>query len=401
MSLSLYYRLVGYTTIEVSAEQATELLELCRACGYPYAALAHTAKGIRMAVPNPHAQSLLRDADARRLSVKACRQGGCPRLFARLWRRPGLLLGMILGVLLFGAGSSIIWDIRVQGNTTVSDHAIRETLSSVGLQVGTPIRTWHADVTANRALLADERLAWLSINRRGTVAYVEVREAVSVPEEPSDAPADIVATVGGVIERVEVIAGNVRVHAGQSVSEGQVLVSGLWDSEVYGLRYTRACARVYARTHRTITVSIPYEYEQKVYPEPSEGKQEPIYQDKFLNFFGKSIKFSKKGGNPVGVCDIIESERSIIPFSSVGFPLSVKQVWYLPYEYHTATRTYAEAEELAYLALSKRIRELPGGAELLQKTIKTTRTDSAYILTCELVCVENIGTVREILINRE
>ena len=80
----------------------------------------------------------------------------------------------------------------------------------------------------------------------------------------------------------------------------------------------------------------------------------------------------------------------------MGFPISVSTVWYLPYEMRTCTRTPAEAEALAYVELSRRIAALPGGAELLSKTIRTYAGDEVFVLTCTLVCVEDIGRVREI-----
>ena len=84
------------------------------------------------------------------------------------------------------------------------------------------------------------------------------------------------------------------------------------------------------------------------------------------------------------------------PVSGVGFPISVRTVWYLPYAMTAATRTYDEAEELAYVELAQRISALPGGAELLSKSVAITRTPDALILQCTLTCVEDIGTVREI-----
>ena len=74
----------------------------------------------------------------------------------------------------------------------------------------------------------------------------------------------------------------------------------------------------------------------------------------------------------------------------------MRTVWYLPYTLDTATRTYEEAEELAYVELAKKISALPGGAELLSKSVTVSRTPDALILQCTLTCVEDIGTVREI-----
>ena len=73
-------------------------------------------------------------------------------------------------------------------------------------------------------------------------------------------------------------------------------------------------------------------------------------------------------------------------------------MWYIPYEIVTVTRTPQEAEELAYFELAKRIAELGEGTELLSKTVTVHRGPDTLTLTCTLTCIEDIGTVRPILV---
>ena len=80
----------------------------------------------------------------------------------------------------------------------------------------------------------------------------------------------------------------------------------------------------------------------------------------------------------------------------VGFPISIRTVWHLPYTVTEATRTPAEAEELAYFELAREIGSIPGGVELLQKTVTTHLAESEFRLDCTVVCIEDIGTTRPI-----
>ncbi len=393
----LYYYLTGYRTLSTDASHAADLLEICRRGGCVYADFCHDHDGgIRLTFPLRVARTVESTAAAGGIPLTVLRTGGLPRRLARLARRPGLILGGILGVLLCVAASRVVWDIRIEGNSTVSDRAIEETLAACGFTVGTPLKGFRADVLENQVLLADDRLAWISVNRRGTVAYVEVREASHTPTPEPNTPADLVAAVGGIIQRVELEAGNVRVSAGQTVSPGDVLVSGIYDSQTEGIRLTRARARIYAQTEREITVTVPLTYREKTYLSTADGALSAVSWEKSVIFFKKTVNFSKKTGNEGVVYDIIESEQDFSLMEGVGFPLSVRTVWYLPYEWVSATRTYSEAEELAYIELARKIAALPGGAELLSKTVTVTRTPDALILHCFLSCVEDIGTVREI-----
>ena len=394
---SIPYLITGYRTLEVCREHAAEVLNLCRAYGLIYEDFRHTeAGGISLRFPRPAAarlEALCRDRD---IPLTVSGEGGLPILMRRLVRRAGLPVGILLGLLLVTVAHSVVWDIRISGNQSVSDHAIQETLAACGFSVGTSLKGFEADKLENDVLIRDGRLAWISVNRKGTVAYVEVREKIPRPEAESDSPCDIVAAVGGVVQWVELEEGNVRVLAGQLVGEGEVLVSGLYDSTQQGIRYTAAKAKIYARTTRELTVKIPLSYEQKSFDFDAYTTNGEICQEKILNFFGNHIKFSKKTGNPGVFCDTIENEKSWGLINGVGFPISVKTVWHIPYTVTTATRTLGEAEELAYFELARRIAALPGGAELIGKTVTVHHGTEFLTLTCTLTCIEDIGQVRPI-----
>lgn len=394
---SFHYLLAGYRILSADRENAAPLLELCRRHGLIYEDFTHTEDGgIALRFPTPAARRAVSLCEACGIPLTVAGEGGLPRFMRWLVRRAGLVVGLVLGILLLAAAQNVVWDIRIEGNDTVSDRAIEQSLAACGFSVGTSLRGFEADKTENDVLMLDDRLAWISINRKGTVAYVEVREKVLNPTDEPDSPCDIVASTGGVIQRVELEEGNVRVTAGQAVGKGDVLVSGLYDSMTQGIRITAAKARVYARTTRILTVEIPYEYRQKVYGNLPVGTEGDFFQEKSVIFFGNHIKFSKKTGNAEGFCDTIEDERSWGLVDGVGFPISTKTVWQIPYTMATATRTPAEAEELAYFELARQIAALPGGPELISKTITTRHGGTSLNLTCTLTCIEDIGTVRPI-----
>ncbi|MBQ3507159.1 MAG: sporulation protein YqfD [Clostridia bacterium] len=308
---SIPYFFVGYRILTVCREHAADLLNICRIHALIYEDFQNTEDGgISLRFPRPAAKRAEMLCREHGIPVSVRGEGGLPHLFSRLIDRAGLVVGAVLGLLLLIVAQSVIWDIRISGNEGLSDHAIEETLAACGFSVGTSRRGFEADKLENNVLMLDDRLAWISVNRKGTVAYVEVREKIPRPASESDSPCDIVASIGGVIQWVELEEGNVRVSAGQLVGEGEVLVSGLYDSTQQGIRFTAAKAKVYARTTRELTVTIPLSYEQKNFETDIYTTKGEICQEKFLNFFGNHIKFSKKTGNMAEFCDIIENEKS-------------------------------------------------------------------------------------------
>ena len=399
--VSLFYFLAGHRTLATDADYRARLLEVCRRLEIPYEHFQSNGDGgISLRFTLPAARRVSTVCADYGIPLTEVSRGGLPIRLRGLLCRPGLLLGLLLGIVLFAASGRVVWDVRISGNVNLSSRAVEESLAACGLAVGTPLRGFRADVTANNVLLYDDRLAWLSINRKGTVAYVEVREAVKRPQTQPEPPCDLVAAEGGVIERVELESGNVRVKAGQPVGKGDILVSGLYDSTQQGIRFTAARARVYARTTRVITVTVPLDYEYKVYETDLFEKSNGADCEKSLVFFGNYIKFKKKTGNLTGSCDIIENEKSCGVIRGVGFPVSVRTTQYLPYTVVGATRTYAEAEELAYFELAKTITSLPGGAELIRKEITLRHGEEALTLTCTLTVIEDIAQKRIIEIEQ-
>jgi similar to stage IV sporulation protein len=236
--------------------------------------------------------------------------------------------------------------------------------------------------------MRSDTLSWISVNIIGTVANVEVREReTKAPDEPTR-PANLVAKKSGIIEEVRIYRGNVIVGAGQYVKEGELLVSGLFDSVQEGFRYTRASGKVYARTVEEFCIEIPYEYETKRYT----GVE---YCEKILNFFDFSMNISKKYGNEDILCDKINIVENYNLFGRVQTPFAVETVKYLEYETVFETRSAEAAEELAYFELDKKLSEMSEDSTLLKKTVTPLIRDDRFILHCVIVLIEDIAEVSE------
>ena len=91
-----------------------------------------------------------------------------------------LVFSLVLSLFL----SSTVWDIRIQGNETVTDSRIIENLSKVGLEIGSLWYTLDRSDIENKLLSHYPEISWININRRGMVAYVVVGENENRPDEP-------------------------------------------------------------------------------------------------------------------------------------------------------------------------------------------------------------------------
>jgi hypothetical protein len=68
----------------------------------------------------------------------------------------------------------------------------------------------------------------------------------------------------------------------------------------------------------------------------------------------------------------------------------------LPYRMQTAVRTPEEASALAFAQLEHELAALSREAELLEKRITVSVTDTAVLLDCTLRCIENIAVQAEL-----
>ncbi|MBQ9132152.1 MAG: sporulation protein YqfD, partial [Clostridia bacterium] len=292
--------------------------------------------------------------------------------------------GSALALALVVLSQQFVWDIRVTGNVDMTRAQVLEELRNCGFSVGSYLPDVQASGLENRVLLSSDRIAWISVNLEGTVANVQIVERTAPPAEESHKPANLIAAADGQIELVELYRGNPVVKMGQAVRQGDLLVSGLYDSQTLGYRYTRAAGKVLARTERSYRVEIPLVYEEKVY-------QEAEYGEILLNFFDFSIKIYKSTGNWGASCDIIEKEKGFDLFFGSTLPLSLTVVEELPYTVQSATRTPEQAARLAYAELERELATLSASAQLLEKRMTATLTEDALILDCVVKCMEDIA----------
>ena len=380
----------GWIRVAIERQQAARALDLCMRHRWVYRRLCTDEKGryICLDMTAYTAGRFFSCCDAEGISVRTVRQGGLPH-WLRLYRhRIGILFGMILGAAIVTVSSRVLWDIRISGNEQMTARQVRSELAESGLYIGMPLSELDTGRMELQIQLDSERISWVSINMAGTVAYVEIRERVATPENTPVRPANLVARCEGIIAGLEVYTGECMVRIGQAVRQGELLVSGLYDSQAVGWRVTRAAGRIPARTVHEFSIEIPLVYEKKVYIGT------PICQ-KTLIFFEKEIKLFKNSSILGTSCDKINYVDTFTSANGAGLPFSVRTEQYFPYEYRVATRDHAQAEALAYYELERRIASSLADAELLRKTITVTVTEDAFVLNCSVQCLEDIAEVLE------
>ena len=377
--------LLGFAEYAVSQEAAGEAFEALQGASV-------AAKGVKRYEKNGEIHFFCSLRAARRLPVetpfwKEVRRGGLPILARDMRRRPGLVLGCLLALLLMVGARLVLWDIEIEGNEQIPCEELRLELAAVGLAEGRYLPNLDGEAIALALRQGDGRIAYASVNLRGTVARVQIREAV-VPPETVTAPADLVAAVDGVVVLPLVFEGENLVREGDVVRVGQVLAAGVIPGNEGVMRITRAAGQVWARTVRTYEVEMPFFYEEKVYS----GRRT---YDVELIFFGFRGKVFKNTGNLYINCDIIQDIKMLTLPSGRTLPIGLAVTTHESFDRCEATRTAAEARRLALLELEGQIATESDGRKVISRTVETVVDDVGVRLVCTLVCEEDIAVVRE------
>lgn len=381
----------GYVSLSAERARAHEIMNLCMERGYVYRDLRFEGDRIYFNCSLGTAKKLSDVCGARGIEIVRLRERGVPSLLGRYRRRYGFFAGLALFAAIFFLSGTVIWGIKIDGNARLSEREVLTELRRCGLSVGS--RKSGLDVSAieNRVLIESDEISWISVNIIGTVAEVEIREIEVEEEREQYLASNIVAARDGQIELFEDVRGNIILNIGDYVRKGELIVSGLYDSQTQGIRYTDAKGRVLARTERDISVSIPLKYEKKRYT----GR---VFTEKYLIFFEKEIKIYTNAGNLYASCDTIDTVEYINFFSAGELPVGVRTVKHMEYVYEDAERTPEEAERLADYKLSCDLAALADDGELLRKSKVYRVTDTAYIIDCHIQRIENIAERREIKI---
>ncbi len=388
--MNVAYFFFGSVKIFADYESSAALLNLCMYYCIPYSDFKPISGGISLSVRGSAFKKLKRAADERGVKFTVIKKSGLPYIADRYKWRVGAFAGILIAVALVILSGRVVWDINVTGNETLTVSEVKELLRSEGFFVGCYIPAANTDRIENKIMLKTDNISWMSININGTVAEVQIREVVKPREDEEEfAPANLVAKKDGIIEEVRIFRGFVTVSPGQSVSQGDILVSGIYESERHGMRYTRASGQVFARTETEYYIEIPFEYEGKRYT----GEE---YCDKYLNFFDYSINISKNSGKEGALYDKIDIvENYCLPWG-LPTPFEKKTEKYMRYETVTLERTAEEAEALAYFELSERLAADASDGTVISKTVTPIVKDNSFVILCKVGIIENIAEVSDI-----
>lgn len=219
------------------------------------------------------------------LTLTITKKRGPGHIAARLWRRPGIVLGIILFFILVHFLSGFVWVIDFGPLTDDQAGTVRILLDQAGLREGTKI-TQELLRQASQALEAQpEFFGWVGINFSGGCLFVESTSMQQQKIRQATEQTALYASADAEIVLIEVESGFSQVQPGQLVAEGQLLAAAeRFDRDGVPVEQS-ASGSVIGRVRGQYTAQQPYEISMPVLTRQ-------VYDSRTLYFLGFEISLS-------------------------------------------------------------------------------------------------------------
>jgi len=380
----------GYLEVEITGPYPERFLNICSQNGISFWQLERIGtEKLSARVRVLEFERLKELAKNALCEVRVVSKKGAPFFVWRFRKRYLFIAGFLFFAAVLYMSSLRIWVIDVVGNSAVSEERILSNLEELGVHIGAHASSIDPEEIENSMILKIPELRWLTVNVHGSRATVEVRERTMSPEVLNEkVPCNIVARKAGIIARMTVLEGHSQASVGDTVTEGQLLASGVVDTAA-GARLVHAMARVEAKTWYTLTAKMPMYIEIKEHTGKIKQKNAVIASDHRINlYFSSSIPYAR--------CDnIIKKTQLVLPG---GFVLPVTWVTE-EYREYTVTQGQIDAETAVSIlrqSLMDRLEELVGEGEIIRTDFRLSTRGDIYTMTLTAECMEDIARKVEI-----
>ena len=306
----------------------------------------------------------------------------------RLRNRWGLFVGAVLFIIITSFLSGFIWNVEIVGTEKMSKSEISAFLEENGVKNGANRKSIDKNKIENLMMASFDEIAWAHINELGTTARVEINETKPKPEIVDYAkPANIKAKKDGFIVKASVTSGWAEAKIGDSVTKGDLLISGIYESEKKkGNQFAHASGEYIAEVKEPFSLTVARKQSYREYKDARTFKK--------LSFFGLEIPlyiipYEKKNAELSIKGKYLKLNKSELPIGII----TVKERRYLV---KSRLLSDSELQKLTESETEKKLGEDFSDCEIIKKNVNIALGADDASADGEIICLEDIG--EEVLI---
>ena len=322
------------------------------------------------------------------VSIKIVSKHGLPKKTKPYKKRYGIVAGVALYTLIMTFLTSIIWNIEIKGNKTISNETILKNCKSIGISEGVFKGGINTEDARLKLILNNGDISWASFIIEGSHLTVNISETLKA-EKTDTSPSNLVATIDGVVERIEIKRGMPAVRVNQAVLKGELLATGAMRYTDGTTHFVNSSGKVIAKTKRSHTVIVNSVVAEKDYSGNKEIRR-------VLKFFGISIPLSY---TPIAEPTDKTTEEIKLMCNSSYVPVYVVKTTFKPYKIKNVKLNKKEMLKRAQAELTKYQENEMADCEILSYNDVVDVTDKGIVVTRQYECRENIAKVEKIKIN--
>jgi len=245
--------------------------------------------------------------------IHVVKRFGLPFLLDKLEKRKFFVVGLagfIVGLYLL---TSLVWQVRVEGNERISTDAVLQAARSEGVyKLQWKFRLPDEEQLARKLQSRLPGTAWIGVEMRGTHVVIKLVEATVPETKPLLSPRNLVAAKSGLVTKIIAEKGRPVVRPNTYVRQGDVLISGVLGDE-QNSQTVVASGEVRGIVWYAPKIEVPLTLQYKVYT----GEQKKRF---YLVFGNRALQVTGYGKLAFEQFEAIQ-ERKALQWRNYRLPL--------------------------------------------------------------------------------